>query len=692
MFIVAFILNLISSYLIASVYNSFLIIFITFFALIILNMEILSLFGAMTDFSVFIFTIINLIFAIIFFKHKKASFLKINFDFNRLKNSLMLDKSLIILSIAFFVLICVSLFLATVMPVLEPDSQTYHFLRAYEFTKQHSLNHFETSDIRGLIMPINSEIFYSWMLLFKKNFHGYGILSFSAFILTIFSMWNIFEHFKYSYRKRLYAIFIFSSLSAIIIQMPSLQTDLVVGSLLLCAFSLYIKNNIYFSSLSLAISMGVKSTGVMACIAFIASVILFEKLIEKNNNWNKIKLFFIYLVINFLFFSSYNYFLNLFHFHNPLSNQAAFAGHKFWGGIKGYIANITNFFFQSFDFTGFKWGYYLNDEIMELKNKFFNFINIEPYLGCNVEQEKINIITDEQTNGFGILGFLIFLPTIFVSLFKFFFNKNKKTILTFILALSFIINILVLARAMAYMIFSTRFIVAFVCLSSVVLINVYRKKAFYKPIIFFFCLFYTLIIPFHNMRMPFWQIFSKLKEYQFNLDKFETACYEKKVISTHIVAPAIKKTVEEKYNDKKNIAFLKKISTSTLYLKKLDTKNRNIDFVVAGKLNNEKLNKYDLIILETATHNDNVFNPEDVEIKYKTENNKIIFDDSKALNCFYEFRSEGKADEIPEAVERSCFTYEYLKLNKNFELDYTETIGKSSKEEEKIYYFIKKQG
>ena len=66
---------------------------------------------------------------------------------------------------AFLSLLLVSFFLAVVTSVLEPDSQTYHFLRAYEYIKNGSLNHFETTDIRALIMPINSEIFYSFMLM-----------------------------------------------------------------------------------------------------------------------------------------------------------------------------------------------------------------------------------------------------------------------------------------------------------------------------------------------------------------------------------------------------------------------------------------------------------------------------------------------------------------------------------------------
>lgn len=692
MFITAIISNLISSYLIASIFGNFLIIFIAFFALIVLNMEILSLFGVINELNLFVFSIINLIIAFLFFKFKKAKPLKFKFDFNRLKNALLLDKSLIILSIAFFTMLLINLFLALVMPVLEPDSQTYHFLRAYEFVSQGSLAHFETNDIRALIMPINSEILYSWLFAFKKNFHGYGVVSFCAFVLAICSMWSVFEKFKYSFRKRLYAIFILSSLSSIIIQMPSLQTDLLVGSLLLCAFTLFIRKSIYFSSLSLALAMGVKSTGIIAVFAFFVLIILHEILIEKDKKIFKVKSFALYLILNFLIFSSYNYFLNFLHFHNPLANHAALIGHKFWGGFKGYIANLTHFAFQSLDFTGFKWGYYLNNEILNIKEQFFNFLHINSQLGCNVEQDNVNIITDEQTVGFGVLGFLVFLPMIFISFFRYFLNKNKKTILCFIFALAFLINILILARAAAYMVYSIRFVVAFVVLSSVVLISVYKKKSLIKPIVLFFCLFYMFLIPFHNKRMPFWLVYTNLKKVDFNLDKFENLCYENKVISVFEMSPVVLKTIKEKYPDKKNIAIIKGLTSSLLYLKKLEKEGYNIDFLNPGTITNEKIEKYDLIILENKMQNDNVFNPSDIVKKYKIVGENVIFESDNNFNCFYVYHEKDEKLQESDAVERICFTYQHIIKNKNLKVDYTESLEiKELKEKINLYYFINKK-
>lgn len=695
MYIIALVLNLLSSYFIASIFGNFLIIFIAFFALVILNVEILSLFGAICDKNLMILTILNFIISLSFLffnknKNKNLKLLKPNFDFRRFKNALILDKSLIVLLIAFIFLLLISLFFAIVMPSLEPDSQTYHFIRAYEFAKQGSLSHIVTNDIRGIIMPINSEVIYAWMYCFKKNFHGYGILSYFSFILTVCAMWNIFEKFKYSYRKRLYAIFIFSSFSAVIVQMQSLQTDIVVGSLFITSLALFINDFVLFSALALAIAMGVKTTAIIGFIPFLTVLILYEIFVEKNKKINKIKKFLVYLVPLFLIFSSYNYILNYIRYNSLFSNRAAYLGHTFWGGIKGYFANLINFFFQSFDFTGFKWGYYLNDIILEIKSKVFYFLNIPLYLGCNAVQEKVNIIADEQIVGFGILGFLVFLPMAFLSLVKIFFNKNKKTIFLFILALSFVLNILFLARATAYMVYSIRFIVAFVCLSCPILIGVYKKRCFIKPIILFFCLFYMLLISTHNKRMPFNKVMNYLKEVNYNLEAFEEGCFNQKVVDVYIASIKIRQIIKEKYPNKKRILFLKQLISSHLYLKKLEKDGYKIDFLAVGKLDEEKIGDYDLIILENKVQPDNVFDVSEIEIKYQKKDEKIIFDDSHSLNCIYYFSNKKNKPKIQDAQERACFSYAFLIQNKKLKLDYSDKINLGEEGiDVEIFYFVK---
>lgn len=694
MLFLAIFLNTISSFLIGSVYNSVLIVFISFFAFCVLNFEILSLFNSISKGWVLFLEIIFLIFSIFLFKVKKATFLKPKLDFKKIKNCFKLDNSLFILFLAFLSLTIITFILGYFMPPLEPDSQTYHFFRVIKFIENHSLNHFETNDIRALIMPINSEILYGFIYLFKKNLNGFGLVSYFSFFLCIFSFWDIFEKFKFSFRKRLYAIFIFSSFANIIIELPSLQTDVLVGSLLISAFSLFLKDKkeyVYFSSLALSLAFGVKSTGIIAFLGFLITIILYEILIEKNKKLQKTKLFLGFLSLNFLIFSSYNYILNFLQFQNLLSNKAAYLGHCFWGGLEGYLSNLINFFFQSFDFTGFLWGFYLNSKILFLKQEVFNFLNINPLIGCNIKQQILNITTDEQIAGFGILGFLVFLPQVFISVFKIFINKNKKTILCFILGLCFLINILTLAFSTGYMIYSIRFVISFVCLSSIILINVYHKKFFLKYFIFFFCLFYMAILPIFIKRMPFKIILSDLKNNGFNSEIFIEDCFKGKIIPVLEIAKNVDKTIKTRFFDCKKIAFIKTSASSLLFLKEQEKKGfYKIDFLNPALITKEKLENYDLIILENEKQDDNTFNSKKVKINYHFKNNELIFEDNKNVNCYYKDILSNITLNPNTATERVCFTYDYLVKVNNFKPNFSETIELKNLENNSTIYYFKK--
>ena len=101
MLLFATILNFITAYLIASLSAEILVIFVAFFALVILNIEILSLFKAISDVGIVALSGLFLVFFGIIFKYKKTNFLKFSFDFNRFKNALFLDKALLVLFAAF---------------------------------------------------------------------------------------------------------------------------------------------------------------------------------------------------------------------------------------------------------------------------------------------------------------------------------------------------------------------------------------------------------------------------------------------------------------------------------------------------------------------------------------------------------------------------------------------------------------
>ena len=660
-------LNLFSSYLIASVANNFLAVYVAFFACIIIDIEILSLFSGIYDYNILIFSILNLLFSIFLFKYKKASFLKLDIDFKRLKNSLLLDKSLILLTIAFFVLITISGILAYVMPPLEPDSQTYHFLRALMFSKNHSLAHFDINDVRAIIMPINSEIVYTWIYTLKHKLYNFALLSYFSYFAAICGIWQILGCLKYSFRKRLFAIFLFSSLASVVVEMSTLQTDIVVGALYICALAFFFKKKNFLSALSVAIAIGVKTTAFIVLVPYLLIIYLLNK-----KDFLK---YILYLLFNFIIFSSYNYILNFIQYGNPVSNYAAYIGHCFWGGIKGYIANLINFTFQFFDFCGFAWGYYINNKLFALKDLIFNIIQISPDIGSNVAQERVNITTDEQIIGLGILGFFALVPAVLRGLFS-----KKKIIM--LLSVAFILNILILARFMAFMEYSMRFALTFACFSAPIFAHIYNKKGFYKILLCFFCIFYMGILPYHIGRAPAFRIFPYLIQNKFNMEKFNEDCFEGKFVAVWFMTNVIKNIIETKYSKAQKIGYFKTTTSSAIYLKK----DLDVDFLTSARLNEYDLNKYDLLVFEGEAQNDDKFKEADID--YKINKGRVNFNNQN-LNCYYADKEGYPTDDKKLATIRWCFGTLYFMNNKNFNLDYFYDFEYKGIQKTRLYFFTK---
>ena len=476
-------LTLFISYFISSIFNKGIYLFLVFFGVIILNVELLSLFKGITGINILILTLIEAIIAGFFWNYKKRPSLKINFKgfLSEIKQALLEDKSLIILSLFWLFLIGLSFILASLSPVNEPDAQGYHALRALYWAQDGFIHHFETTDIRNHVMPINSELFYTWIFALFKNDTVVGLLQFFSYFLLIFSSYKIMEFYEIDVKKRLWAIFVFSSLAGVVSQISSTQTDLCVGALFCCSIYLILSykkteklNELYFASLALSISYGVKSTGIIGSIPLL---IWFLILLRKDF----IK-FFGFLSLNFIIFSSYNYILNFMSFNNPLGAHASIISHGFWGGIKGVIANFIRYIFQLFDFSGFTLGFYVNPYLLKAQSAVITFFTGNPVVGQNAALDFTNISMTEQVLGFGILGFLVFLPVSLIG----FFNKKLR-----IFSILFWAQILTLSFSIAYMIYSIRFIVSFVSVAiPLFTISYFKKMNILKFLIILFCFFY----------------------------------------------------------------------------------------------------------------------------------------------------------------------------------------------------------
>ena len=644
------------SFFLASIFNLSVIFFISFFAFVILNIEILSLFKGISGQNILILTFLEfLIVGFIWFKNKKIPSTS-NFKgfLIELKNSLLADKSLLVLFLFWVFCIAISFILALLSPVNEPDAQGYHALRSLFWAKDGFISHFEIADIRCHSMPINSELFYVWILSLSKNDLGFGLLQFFSYFLLIISSFKIMEFYEIDFNKRIWSILIFSSFAGVISQISSTQTDLLVGSLLTTSFYLILEfkkqnklNFLYFASLSMAISFGVKSTGIIASIPLLIwYIFLLRKEFIK---------YFLFLILNFSIFSSYNYILNLINYSSPLGSKSALLGHGFWGGFGAIVANFIRYIFQFFDFSGFTIGFYINKFLLSAQAAAIEFFNIPRDLGENVGLNFTNISMTEQVLGFGILGFLVFLPSSIIG----FFNKKLR-----IFSIIFWAMILTLSFSIAYMIYSIRFIVTFVAFSiPLISLTYFKKMNLYKFFIILFAIFYLGYASLFLSQRPMYHLkkeFQKTPDIKLIQNKMRDLNY--KFYPSFNEAYTMKSAVEPICKDNSKIAIFASNGYMLYSTKFLEFNNScKIDTLNILHIRNYDLSNYDYIITQKNL-------PQHIEVINANDIKNPLTPSNKAI-CYYEgfdYKRRPRLlnfNELDKALSASC------KMNNEFLAD-----------------------
>ena len=500
----------------------FLYILLTMFSQVVLTFEILSLFKAINEPNVLVLNVIFLVIAgVLWFKKGKPVYIPaIKTKMTQIWTALKRDKILMIMAFGFVFLMFTVIVLDAFLPVTGGDALAYHLNRASYWMQQGSLNHFVIADDRNLVMPINSEILYLWNLLFYKTDIGLYFISFIGYIVSIFSIYNILEYFKFTQRRILWSIFILSSFASVIVELSSLETDVLIAGLVLSSITLFLNaikerktGMLCFSALAYALAMGTKSPAVIAFPGVFLLMTYFAYQREKKECYKPLLAYLLFLFVTFMIFSSYNYILNFIDFGNPLGSESARAVHGFRGGIKAFVANYIKYIFMLFDFSGFRYSEYVGDYILRAREAVLAFLHIPMDLG--VEMSDNNEINNRLLNvktGAGILGFLVFLPSLIASVVLSITKRHsKKYNVISAFGVMFLINIACLSFSIAYMVFSIRFVTFLIVISAPLLAVSYIKKTnIIKLLILFFVMSYFVIISVNLSGRGFVDIFNTI--------------------------------------------------------------------------------------------------------------------------------------------------------------------------------------
>lgn len=667
LFVISILLVITASYFITSIITpqkniiGVIYFFLTAFAQIVLTFEILSLFNSISPISVIISNLIFFTLSFFIWYAKTRTFWKLDIsDFkNKFVNSLKLDQSLIFLVIGLSILLISSLIMCIILPITNADAQAYHVARSLYWSLQGNLNYFTTADIRNLCSPINTEILYTWVLLFTKKDLFLGIFSFFGYILTIISISGILKYIGFSFRKRLWVIAILSSFASVMVQLSSTETDIIVAGLICSSIYLFWtairtghKIPIFMSSLAYALAIGTKTTALIVIPGFLIVIIY---LLFYFNRYKPILYLILYGIINSILFASYNYIQNFIHFGNFIGSEAFVSTCKNYYGLIGAMSNFVKYIFDLINFSGINLNQNIISEIQSYRELalYYYHLNHVPdgvYSGAVL----INAMS-ESSVGLGPLGFILFIPCMIISISASILkNKSKKVSFLLIFTILFLINILVLAESISYMSYNIRFITSFVALSSPILIYSYTKNKIIKYAIIIIAMYYLSFMSLHLGPRPFIKLCTILKS-KHSLTQLKKS-YEFNGSSK------LQKAIISNYKKDDNILLFLSDPDCIYLFKSLTFYGYNVEISRLEDFDKSRFNNYNVLILPIKSQTSSVITKYEyakTNKKYRTYNNFPVF-------CFYidDSLNPKKTKGVP--LISNCDLSEDF-LNKNYE-------------------------
>lgn len=632
LFFISVILTALSAFFITSLIEkkkfirSFIYFFIIMFAQIVFEFELLSLFSAISTAGLLVLnTVIAIISGILWIKNGKP-LLKINIKTYLVKlfNTLKRDKYLAVLGISFIFMLCVSLFLISFMPIVNPDAEAYHVVRSLFWIGNGNFNHFDISEVRMLPMPINSEILYAWILMLTKKQIWFGIFPFIGYMLSIISLYGIMSYIKIPERKKLWAIFILSSFPSVIVQISGTETDIIISGLILSSIYLFwnsLKNRsnvpLFMSSLCYALAIGTKTPAIILIPAVGLWMAGISYYYYKKDFYKPVVRFLGFGLINFILFASYNYILNIINYGNIAGSAPFLISHQNIFGIRGMAANFVKHLFLFFDFTGFTWGMFLGKYLIAAKTVILSAMGLSsiPDGIYSKPYDYVNKTLLEPLMGMSILGFLIYLPCWLKSLIIPAFSRKRRDILIFSFGLILLIGIISMSASIMFMSYNIRFLTSFCVIAAPVLIYSYpRKNHFVKFIITFFAVFGLVFVSTNLWARPAVKIFNYLKSGKSVSEVREVAkcsLFFKKLPENPVKLNEACK-LESKirsYNKQNKFLYFSNNSETTFLTKMLDFEGYQVDFGRVENLKNIDLSQYNmLIILEDKQFSTNLIN------------------------------------------------------------------------------------
>lgn len=414
--------------------------YLIFFSLIVLTVEISGFVGLLSSPWFFLFIQgLEFIAAFIFWLRKgKPDLFKVipSIKWIEIKRYNPATIGFIILV---FLTYGVLVWLIVTIPPNNADSMHTHLARVMYWLQQGSLKHINSYSVFAQIYPFDAQLPILWTILLTQTDKFVGFIQFFAGITTATAIYAICRLMNGTVKNSLLIGLLFLTFPLIVFESTSTQFDLVVTAFFTISifffFRFYNTNkviNLLFSGLALGLSIGTKETIFMMFPGY-----LFMALWMFNRNkkvWKKIFLWVTFTIASFLIMGSYPYFNNFIQFKNPFGptehvmqdSQGRFnISEKF-----RFVPARFIYQFISFDALPVQ----MAEKGSEYKNYLFGFLDLK----LNLQMESLRAVKEEEEpflfstrptynenqSWFGFASVLLLTPALFFGIIKGVREKN----------------------------------------------------------------------------------------------------------------------------------------------------------------------------------------------------------------------------------------------------------------------------
>ncbi|WP_339889641.1 glycosyltransferase family 39 protein [uncultured Flavobacterium sp.] len=478
-----------------------------FSTVIVLLVEVLSLFNSLNFISIFSFWLLFFI-ILSYLLIKKKVFLTIKGKILNLNKKIsIIDKVLIAIIITGVLAI---LFQGIIYPTNNWDSLTYHMSRIMYWLSNESVGHFQTHILRHLYQPPFAEYFILNINVLNGNDYLSNSVELFFLVNILVVIYEILTKLKINLTNKLISILFALTIPSVLLQASTTKNDIVVAFFILtsllycynCYRNITLKN---FLILGLSIGIAILSKGTsyvyLLPVLIVFSFFMLKQLIE-TKNFKIIK--FGFLLISVVLLINISHYYRNYKINHSVLNIDDFEASSFMNEEM----NLKNFTSNSLKNIGLHLGYPINKKSDSIIRDLHKEINVD------IDDKKLNYLggkysaplelTTHEDYVPNTLAFLIVILSFGVIIYHYFLKNKKINKIYIVLPCILVLQIVLFISIFKWQPWHTRLHIPLFIIGSLHLGIALQMSNYFKKIIY-------LLVPVMIYSFSFYYIYNNLR-------------------------------------------------------------------------------------------------------------------------------------------------------------------------------------